>query len=179
MMTKEELKSKIDNWCNDCVHFTEDEGTTCDRELAWRCEEGKQKFIMDALKADKELYDSYDFETLFDKWQDGKIDDDEIVYLALHAAKKIEAGEPVDGVEIEQFCGYYEFDYEYGDTLDFIRHGWVEREILVSIGDRTYLSTIYYHDDYGRENDYDLVFEEVELKEVVVKKWVPVKREDK
>ena len=65
-MTKEELKVKIDNWCNDCVHFTEEEGATCDRELAWRCEEGKQKFIMDTLKADKELYDSYDFETIFE-----------------------------------------------------------------------------------------------------------------
>lgn len=178
-MTKEELKSKINNWCDDCIHFTEDEGMTCNHNLEWRCIEAKQKFIMDTLNSDKELYDSYDFEALFDKWHDEKIEDDEIIYLALHAKKRIEAGESVNGTEVDQFCNYYDFDYEYGDVIDFIRHGWVTREMLVSIGDKTYMAIAYYHDDYGRENDDELIFEEVELQEVVVKKWVPVKREDK
>ena len=178
-MTKEELKTKIDNWCENCLYFTEDEGKTCDYNLKWRCIEAKQKLIMEILNSDKELYDSYDFESLFDKWQNEKMDDDEIVYLALHAAKRIEAGESVNGVEIDQFCGYYDYDYEYGDTIDFIKHGWVTREMFVTIGDKTYMTVAYYHDDYGREDDDELIFEEVELQEVVVKKWVPVKKEDK
>lgn len=79
-------------------------------------------------------------------------------------------------ITYEEFADFMEgtWDYELGDVTDFLRHGWLIRELLLEINGKHYMTLCTWSDDYGFDTDDTYEFAEVEKREVLVEKWVEV-----
>lgn len=102
----------------------------------------------------------------------------EIDFLIKESKARLIAGIPIS---VNGFYLATENDhtsYEYGDVTDIWSHGWLIRELIVHIDGKNYCAPVAWHNECGIDDSDTLVFEEVEEKEVTVKRWVGVKKNE-
>lgn len=119
----------------------------------------------------------YDYDELIERYGEGEeLTDEEYIYIEKILCDKVRKNESISHLEFEYLdeC----FFYEYGDTTDEIKHGWVWKEIIFRLSENEFYSCcIAYHDDYGFDVDEIDDIYRVEKRNVVVQKWVPVEED--
>lgn len=114
------------------------------------------------MKTIEEIIDAYDD-------NESSITDEEYEQLYHYICEKVKREERLDQWEINIL-----WDWNTpvdSELIDEARHGYVYESFVIKIDDSYYSFYAYCHDDYDTEIESQVLVP-VELKEVLVKKWV-------
>jgi len=120
----------------------------------------------------------YNYDELVEKWRNGEeLSEQEEDFLYKKCKERLIAGETISQTEFWIATDIVDDTWDYGETVEILSHGFITRELILTIDDKHYLTYVAWHDDYGIE-DEEFVFYEVERKQVLTEKWVEVKKND-
>lgn len=110
-------------------------------------------------------------EEIIDAYDDApeNITDEEYEQLYHHICEKVKRAEKLDTWELRILWDWNSIVEEI--YIESMRHGYIHYLYIIKIDDEYYSFDGYYHDDYGTDLDPQVLVP-VELKEVLVKKWV-------